>query len=146
MVNLDPTQRGSRPSDYGCRSCDDSTWSYVTERFYSSQKARDEAESDIVLAKQNKIIMAANIAKLEKLSAEIDRRNQDFNNEIILQSQLENQRKQDELKRQETARLLELENQKIIIPEILPSIVATSSLIPLGIIGILLINSSRGKK
>ena len=80
-----------------------------------------------------------NIERWSKISNEIEE-------ERLLQIQLENQRKQDELKRQETARLLELENQKIIIPEILPSIVATSSLIPLGIIGILLINSSRGKK
>ena len=45
---VDPTQRGSRPSNYGCRSCDDSTWSYVTERFYSSQTERNQAEQDII--------------------------------------------------------------------------------------------------
>ena len=102
---VDPTQRGSRPSNYGCRSCDDSTWSYVTERFYSSQTERNQAEQDIIDRNQAKISFAANIAKLEKLSAEIDKKNEDFNNEMILKSQLENQRKQDEIKRQETARL-----------------------------------------
>ena len=52
--------------------------------------------------------------------------------ERILQIQLEKQR---------------IENQKSkIIPEIIPAVVATSSLIPLGIIAILLLNSSRGKK
>ena len=142
-------QIGSRPSDYGCRNCDDSTWSYVTERFYSSQTARNQAEQDIVNAKQAKINMAANIAKLEKLTAGIDKRNKDFKDEMILKAELENQRKQNEIKRKETARLLELENQKSIIeiqPEIIPAVVATSSLIPLGILAFLLINSRKGKK
>tara|TARA_R110000787_G_scaffold25259_1_gene71053 strand:+ start:207 stop:623 length:417 start_codon:yes stop_codon:yes gene_type:complete len=135
---VDPTQRGSRPSNYGCRSCDDSTWSYVTERFYSSQTERNQAEQDIIDRNQAKISFAANIAKLEKLSAEIDKKNEDFNNEMILKSQLENQRKQDEIKRQETARLLENQKSKI-IPDITPEIIATSSLLPLSIIAYLVV-------
>ena len=137
---------GSRPSDYGCKSCDNSTYSYVTGIYYSSQTARNQAEQAILLAKQNKIEMNANIEKLEKLSAEIDKKNEDFNNEIILKSQLENQRKQDEIKRKETDRLLE--NQKIIKveSETIPAVVATLSLIPLGIISILLINSRKSTK
>ena len=73
--------------------------------------------------------------------------------ETILKRELEKQRIQNEIDRKETARLLELENQKIIIPkiiptitpEILPSIVATSSLLPLGIIALLLY-SRTGRK
>ena len=83
---------GSRPSDYGCRSCDNSTWSYVTERFYSTQTARDQAESDLVIAKQSKIEFAANIARLEKLSDDITRRNKEFEEKIILMAKTENQK------------------------------------------------------
>ena len=136
---------GSRPSDYGCRSCDDSTWSYVTERFYSSQAERDQAELNIVSAKQAKIEMEASIAKLEKLTAEIDKKNEDFTNEMILSKELQNKKTQDQIKRVETTRLLEIENEKIIIPEIIPTAIATSSLVPLGIIALLLY-SRTGRK
>ena len=57
---------------------------------------------------------------------------------MILKSQLENQRKQDEIKRQETARLLENQKSKI-IPDITPEIIATSSLLPLSIIAYLVV-------
>ena len=81
-----------------------------------------------------------NIERWSKISNEIEE-------ERLLQIQLENQRKQDELKRQETSRLLE--NEKIIIPEIipavLPSIVTTSILLPLVIIGLFLY-SRTGRK
>ena len=54
--------------------------------------------------------------------------------ERLLQIQLENQR-------------IVVEKQKPIIkPEIIPAVVASSSLIPLGIIAFLLINSRKGKK
>tara|TARA_R110002110_G_scaffold399281_1_gene615081 strand:- start:256 stop:699 length:444 start_codon:yes stop_codon:yes gene_type:complete len=135
---------GSRPADYGCRSCDDSTWSYVTERFYSSQIARDQAEQAIVLAKQNKINMAANIAKLEKLTAEINKRNEDLKNEMILKAKLENERKQNEIKRKEITKVQPVIIPEI-IPEIIPAVVATSSLLPLGIIALLLY-SRTGRK
>ena len=85
---------------------------------------------------------------------------QEEEEERLLQIELERKRIQDEIKRKEKLRLMDIENQrildeqKIIIPKIipaidpavLPSIVATSSLIPLGVLAILLINSSRGKK
>ena len=57
--------------------------------------------------------------------------------ERLLQIQLENQRVQNEIKRKQIV--------PKIIPAVSPEIVATSSLIPLGIIAILLINSSRSK-
>jgi len=85
-------QRGSRPSDYGCRSCDDSTWSYVTERFYDTQRSRDQAEQDIVNAKQAKINFDANVARLEKLSDDIAKRNKEFEEKIILMAKAENQK------------------------------------------------------
>ena len=148
MVSLDPTQIGSRPSDYGCRNCDDSTYSYVTGIYYSSQTARDHAEQAIVLAKQHKIDMAKDIAILEKLSAEIDKRNEDFENEMILKVELENQRKQNEIKRIENQGLQELEKVKLTpkpIPELKPEIVVPSILIPLAAIGLLLY-TTRSKK
>jgi|TARA_R110002096_G_scaffold403257_1_gene600796 hypothetical protein len=77
-----------------------------------------------------------NIERWSKISNEIEE-------ERLLQIQLENQRKQDELKRQETSRLLE--NEKIIIPAVLPSIVTTSILLPLVIIGLFLY-SRTGRK
>tara|TARA_R110000803_G_scaffold94340_1_gene161975 strand:+ start:1265 stop:1753 length:489 start_codon:yes stop_codon:yes gene_type:complete len=58
--------------------------------------------------------------------------------EITLQIQLENQIKQNELKREKIS-MVKTENQ-------VPAVVAASSLIPLGVLAILLINSSRGKK
>ena len=85
-------QRGSRPSDYGCRSCDDSTWSYVTERFYDTQKSRNQAEQDIVNAKQARIDFDANVARLEKLSDDIAKRNKEFEEKIILMAKAENQK------------------------------------------------------
>lgn len=53
-----------------------------------------------------------------------------------LAKQLEEKVKQNEIKR----------NQIILKPEIIPAVVAISSLIPLAIIGFLLINSRKGKK
>jgi len=60
----------------------------------------------------------------------------------------------EKIKQDDFKRLVEIELQKIlnteikptISPEIIPAVVTASSLIPLGIIAILLINSSRGKK
>tara|TARA_R110001599_G_scaffold110494_2_gene274404 strand:- start:749 stop:1534 length:786 start_codon:yes stop_codon:yes gene_type:complete len=60
----------------------------------------------------------------------------------------------EKIKQDDFQRLVEIELQKIlnteikptISPEIIPAVVTTSSLIPLGIIAILLLNSSRGKK
>jgi|TARA_R110002167_G_scaffold1979_1_gene9811 hypothetical protein len=138
---------GSRPLNYGCRNCDGSTYSYVTGIWHESLEEKKQAEQAIVLAKQDKINLAASIAQFEKLSNEIIQKNiEQEQEEKLLQIQLENQRIQNEIDRKETSRLLELKKQKIIIPEIIPAVVATSSLIPLGIIAILLINSSRGKK
>ena len=60
----------------------------------------------------------------------------------------------EKIKQDDFKRLVEFELQKIlntkikptISPEIIPAVVTASSLIPLGIIAILLINSSKGKK
>ena len=60
----------------------------------------------------------------------------------------------EKIKQDDFQRLVEIELQKIlnteikptISPEIIPAVVTSSSLIPLGIIAILLLNSSRGKK
>jgi hypothetical protein len=92
MVVLDPTQRGSRPVDYGCRNCDGSTYSYVTGIYYSSMAARDHAERSIVDAKQAKIEFASNVARLEKLSYDIAKRNKEFEEKIILMAETENQK------------------------------------------------------
>ena len=92
MVVLDPTQRGSRPVDYGCRNCDGSTYSYVTGIYYSSMAARDHAERSIVDAKQAKIEFASNVARLEKLSYDIAKRNKEFEEKIILMAKAENQK------------------------------------------------------
>ena len=83
---------GSRPADYGCRNCEDSTWSYVTERFYDTQISRDQDEQDIVNAKQDKINFDANVARLEKLSDDIAKRNKEFEEKIILMAKAENQK------------------------------------------------------
>jgi hypothetical protein len=64
----------------------------------------------------------------------------DIEEERLLQIQLENQRKQDEIKREESARL-----KLAIIPEITPALVATSSLLPLGIIGLFLYSRTARK-
>ena len=65
--------------------------------------------------------------------------------ERLLEIELEIQRKQNEIKRKEITKV-QPETIPETIPEIIPAVVATSSLIPLGILAILLINSSRGKK
>ena len=77
--------------------------------------------------------------KLAELTrAKASREANEIEEERLLQIQLENQRVQNEIKRKQI--------MPKITPEILPGIVATSSLIPLGIIAILLLNSSRDKK
>ena len=67
------------------------------------------------------------------------KKSQEIEEERLLQIQLENQRVQNELKRQETSRLLE--NEKIIIP----AVVTTSILLPLGIIGLFLYSRTARK-
>tara|TARA_R110000824_G_scaffold196038_1_gene379038 strand:- start:77 stop:745 length:669 start_codon:yes stop_codon:yes gene_type:complete len=62
--------------------------------------------------------------------------------ETILKRELENQTKLNEIKRELIIPTITPE----IDPAVLPSIVASSSLIPLGILAILLLNSSRSKK
>ena len=80
---------------------------------------------------------SANIQRWENEAyqkKQIELENQRIEEERLLQIQLENQR-------------IVVEKQKPIIePEIIPAVVATSSLIPLGIIAFLLINSRKGKK
>ena len=76
------------------------------------------------------------IQEKENLILENQRIEQLEEEERLLQIQLENQRISNEIKRKEI----------IIKPEIIPAVVATSSLIPLGIIAFLLINSRKGKK
>ena len=80
---------------------------------------------------------------------QIELENQRIEEERLLQIELENQRIEEERLLQ-----IQLENQRIIVekqksiiePEIIPAVVASSSLIPLGIIAFLLINSRKGKK
>ena len=80
---------------------------------------------------------SANIQRWENEAyqkKQIELENQRIEEERLLQIQLENQR-------------IVVEKQKSIIePEIIPAVVASSSLIPLGIIAFLLINSRKGKK
>ena len=66
------------------------------------------------------------------------------NEEIRLAKELQEKARQEEIKRN----LIIIPKVVIpeIAPEIIPAVVASSSLIPLGILAILLINSSRGKK
>jgi len=75
--------------------------------------------------------------------------------ERLLQIELEKERIKAENQRIENQRLQEIENQRlqeierqkaIITPVIIPAVVASSALIPLGIIAFLLINSRKGKK
>ena len=84
---------------------------------------------------------------------QVEMENQRIENQRL--QEIENQRLQEiENKRIENQRLMELENQRIEIekqkpiiePEIIPAVVASSSLIPLAIIAFLLINSRKGKK
>ena len=84
---------------------------------------------------------------------QVEMENQRLENQRL--QEIENQRLQEiENKRIENQRLMELENQRIEIekqkpiiePEIIPAVVASSSLIPLAIIAFLLINSRKGKK
>ena len=89
-------------------------------------------------------------------AAQAYRRLEDINNRIIiidsiLSNSVNIQRWENEAYQKKQ---IELENQRIIVekqkpiiePEIIPAVVATSSLIPLGIIAFLLINSRKGKK
>ena len=79
---------------------------------------------------ENQRIESQRLIELENQRIE----NQGIEDERLLQIELENQR---------------IKNQKSIIeikPKIIPAIVATSSLIPLGIIAFLLINSRKDKK
>ena len=92
-------QVGSRPDDYGCRNCDGSTYSYVTGLYYSTVTERDQVEESIITAKQAKIDLAANVARLQKLS-----------NEMILKTQLEIQKIEDQ-------KLQEIKNQEITFNE-----------------------------
>ena len=70
--------------------------------------------------------------RLEKIEAQRLQKIKD-DEEIRLAKELEEKVKQDEIKRVETAKL-----KLVIIPEITPEIVATSSLLPLGIIALFL--------
>ena len=66
--------------------------------------------------------------------------------EQLLAKELQRQVIQNEIKRNSIIPKIIPATIPAIDPAVLPSIVATSSLIPLGVLAILLINSSRGKK
>lgn len=154
------------------------TWSMMLSDQTNAQRARQTLQ---ITARKSGVQGIINNPKNIERWLAIQIKEQEEEEERLLQIELEKKRIQDEIKRKETARLLELENQKrnkiilendilfqlsrekksvipvvipiikpatipAIDPAVLPSIVATSSLIPLGILAILLINSSRSKK
>ena len=98
----------------------------------------------------------ANIQRWENeayVKKQVELENQRIEEERLLQIQLENQRLQgienQRLQVIENQRLLEIQNQRLMELEnqkIIPAVVASSSLIPLGIIAFLLINSRKDKK
>lgn len=99
---------------------------------------------EAVLSNPSNIVRWENEAYAKKL---IEIENQRIENQRLIE--LENQRIEEE-----TLLQIQLENQRIVVekqkpiiePEIIPAVVASSALIPLGIIAFLLINSRKGKK
>ena len=121
------------------------TWSMRVSMQSAAVSARVAQNIDNRTIVINSILSdTANIQRWEKEAFVIKQAE-----ERLLQIELENQRIEEERLLQ-----IELENQRIVVekqksiikPEIIPAVVASSSLIPLGIIAFLLINSRKGKK
>jgi hypothetical protein len=123
------------------------------ERWANEIKVEEE-EEERLLQIQLEIQRVEN-QRLQEIENQKNQRLQEIENQRL--QKIENQRLQ-EIENQRlqirytweienNQRLQEIERQKAIIaPEIIPSVVASSSLIPLGIIAFLLINSRKGKK
>jgi hypothetical protein len=115
------------------------------ERWANEIKAEEEEEERLLQIELEKERIKAENQRIEnqRLMEIENQRLQEIENQRLME--IENQR----LQEIENQRLQEIENQKLIIeiqPEIIPAVVASSSLIPLGIIAFLLINSRKGKK
>jgi hypothetical protein len=140
------------------------TWSMRVNDQRHATEARQSQQ--IVLREIGLKAAKLNPVNIERWDNEI--RIEEEEEERLLKIELEKERIQAEIQRIENQRLLELENQRIeeerllqiqlenkrivmekqkpiIEPEIIPAVVATSSLIPLAVIGLLLY-TSKGKK
>jgi hypothetical protein len=142
-----PDGRGFQltPAGYSVRT---NFWSnvYESRKLQARSKAVGGASSWDELIYKEKIQSPQYIAeqakiKADKIQAALDREEAIYQagideGERLLEIQLEKKRLQDEIKREEI----------VITPEIISTVVSTSSLIPLGIIAILLINSRNDNK
>ena len=157
-------------TQYGKAFSKSGTWSMRVNNQTQAKRARETQqialrEIGLKAAKLNPINIErwANEIRIEEeeeerlLQIELEKErikaeNQRIENQRLME--IENKRIQYEIIEEEKRirrinELQEIENQKLIIeiqPEIIPAVVATSSLIPLGIIAFLLINSRKGKK
>ena len=105
------------------------------KNFSSSVYGMENLPNDIM---QVKLIVRADNSGASNVITITKNLVSNISEETILKRELENQVKINEIKRKSII--------PIVIPEIIPAVVATSSLIPLGIIAFLLINSRKGKK
>jgi hypothetical protein len=80
---------GSRPSDYGCRNCDGSTYSYMTKIWYQTLEEKNQVERAILAEKQRAKQLAASkaaemisVSENTKVMPSYDAQSQKFNNSI----------------------------------------------------------------
>ena len=124
------------------------TWSSRNSRQQKAQAYRRLEDIDYRKNTINSIL--SNPVNIERWANE-EQLIQEEEEERLLQIQLEEKKIQDEINRKENLRLMAIEKKEIIkvspviTPEIIPTVVATSSLLPLGIIALLLY-SRTGKK
>ncbi len=80
---------GSRPSDYGCRNCDGSTYSYMTKIWYQTLEEKNQVERAILAEKQraeqleaSKAAQMISVSENTKVMPSYDAQSQKFNNSI----------------------------------------------------------------
>ena len=70
---------GSRPSDYGCRNCDGSTYSYVTGIWYSTVEEKNQVERTRSAARTAQSI---SVSENTTVMPSYDAQSQNFNNSV----------------------------------------------------------------
>ena len=80
---------GSRPSDYGCRNCTGSTYSYMTKIWYATLEEKNQVEQAVLAEKQRAEQLAASkaaqmisVSENTKVMPSYDAQSQKFNNSI----------------------------------------------------------------
>ena len=156
--------RGSRRPRYPdgsiCnKNCSDTTQNFsglISSRIYDSPlitlvNVEEETRLNNIEKARLAVIEKSRLANIEeKRLADIElRRLTKLKNNMLLLAEI--RRNKIDVGEERLIELLNIEKNQMKItpsidPAVLPSIVATSSLIPLGVLAILLINSSRGKK